>query len=216
MDYENERREYRGHALSLDELDANPFVQFQRWMDEAAASLRDPTAMVLATTGSDGVPAQRIVLCKGFDANGFVFFTNYESDKARAMAENARVSLLFPWNAMDRQVIVGGVVEKLPQAAGRAYFSGRPRDSQIAAWASRQSQPLPSTETLTSLADKVRERFGEGDIPAPPFWGGYRVVPSRIEFWQGAEQRLNLRFRYTRDSQGDSVGSSWDIVQLQP
>jgi len=193
-------------------LDACPVKQFEAWLEQALwAGLGDPTAMVLATVGERGQPWQRIVLLKGIAEGGFVFYTNLDSDKARAIAREPYVSLLFPWHALDRQVAVGGLAQRMGSAEAARYFSTRPRESQVAAWASRQSRPLSSRAALEEQAREIRERFTDGDIPMPEFWGGYRVVPQRVEFWQGREHRLHDRFLYTRGAGGD-----WEIEQLQP
>ncbi len=210
--YEEFRREYVAGGLSRDMLDVSPIRQFEGWLEQAVnAGLKDPTAMVLATIDESGLPWQRIVLLKGLSRGGFVFYTNYGSAKARAMAHNPRVSLLFPWNELDRQVIVGGAVEKMSVAESASYFITRPRESQIAAWASRQSRPISARALLEKQVQVLREKFGKGEIPVPDFWGGYRVIPQCIEFWQGGEHRLHDRFMYTRQS-----GDDWTIEQLQP
>ena len=167
--------------------------------------------MVLATVDEQGAPWQRIVLLKGLSAGGLVFYTNYASAKASAIARNPQVSLLFPWNELDRQVIVAGTVEKMTVAESASYFATRPRESQIAAWASRQSRPVSSRALLLEELRAMRNKFGRGEIPLPDFWGGYRVIPRCIEFWQGGEHRLHDRFIYSR-----SAADGWDIEQLQP
>ena len=192
--------------------DASPITQFEHWLEQAVrAGLGDPTAMVLATIDDEGRPWQRIVLLKGLSHGGFVFYTNYGSAKAEAIAVNNRVSLLFPWNELDRQVTIGGTAEKMSFAESAAYFVTRPRESQIAAWASRQSRPISARALLEKQVASLREKFGQGEIPVPDFWGGYRVIPERIEFWQGGEHRLHDRFMYSRQANGD-----WTIEQLQP
>ena len=210
--YEDFRREYLAGGLSRDMLDADPIRQFEHWLEQAVrAGLRDPTAMVLATVDEQGRSWQRIVLMKGLSRGGFVFYTNYSSAKAQQIAGEPRVSLLFPWNELERQVIVGGTVEKMSVAESARYFLTRPRESQIAAWASRQSRPIPARAMLEKEVKLLREKFGKGEIPVPDFWGGYRVVPDRIEFWQGGANRLHDRFMYTL--QGED---GWSIEQLQP
>lgn len=212
MRYEKFRREYTAGGLTREMLDACPLRQFEAWLEQAVdAGLEDPTAMVLATVGEGGAPWQRIVLLKGLSQGGFVFYTNLDSNKAHAIARQPEVSLLFPWNALDRQVIVGGTAQKMSRVESATYFLTRPRESQIAAWASRQSRSLGSRALLEQQAHKIRQRFRDGEIPMPDFWGGYRVAPSRIEFWQGGEYRLHDRFVYTRDT-----GDDWKIEQLQP
>jgi pyridoxamine 5'-phosphate oxidase len=192
-------------------LDDCPVRQFETWLEQSVrAGLVDPTAMVLATVDADGRPWQRIVLFKGMSHGGFVFYTNHESNKAREIAAAPEVSLLFPWNALDRQVIVAGTASRMGRAESAAYFITRPRESQVAAWASRQSRPISARKVLEQQARAIREKFGRGEIPMPDFWGGYRVVPRAFEFWQGGENRLHDRFRYQRD------GDDWRIEQLQP
>lgn len=210
--YEAFRREYIAGGLSRDMLEACPLHQFEGWLQQALeAGLKDPTAMVLATVGEGGLPWQRIVLLKGLSHGGFVFYTNYGSAKAAAIAANSRVSLLFPWNELDRQVIIGGRAEKMSVVESASYFITRPRESQIAAWASRQSRPISARALLEKQVRTVREKFGKGEIPVPDFWGGYRVLPEQIEFWQGGEHRLHDRFLYQR-----LADTSWRIEQLQP
>ena len=212
LQYETFRREYIAGGLSREMLDACPIRQFEGWLEQAVkAWLKDPTAMSLATVGEDGLPWQRIVLLKGLSHGGFVFYTNYGSAKAAAIACNPRVSLLFPWNELDRQVIVSGTVEKMSVMESASYFMTRPRESQIAAWASRQSRPISARALLEQQVQALREKFGRGEIPMPDFWGGYRVLPERIEFWQGGEHRLHDRFLYRRQAAG-----GWSIEQLQP
>lgn len=212
MHYEDFRREYQAGGLSREALDSCPVRQFEQWLEQAVkGGLRDPTAMVLATIDEQGLPWQRIVLLKDVSTRGFVFYTNYGSAKAKAMARQPRVSLHFPWNELERQVIVGGTVEKMSVLESTRYFLSRPRESQIAAWASRQSRPIPARAMLLKEVMTMKEKFGKGEIPMPDFWGGYRVIPQRIEFWQGAEHRLHDRFLYTRQAAGD-----WEITQLQP
>ena len=212
MQYESFRREYVAGGLSREMLDASPIRQLEAWLEQAVnAGLKDPTAMVLATVDEAGLPWQRIVLLKGLSHGGFVFYTNYGSAKAAAIAHNPRVSLLFPWNELDRQVIIGGRVEKMSMAESASYFLTRPRESQIAAWASRQSRPISARALLEKQVSVLREKFGKGEIPVPDFWGGYRVLPQQIEFWQGGEHRLHDRFLY--QLQADA---SWSIEQLQP
>ncbi|MEH6587280.1 MAG: pyridoxamine 5'-phosphate oxidase [Halioglobus sp.] len=212
MHYEEYRREYTAGGLNRDMLDACPLQQFEQWLEQSVrAGLEDPTAMVLATIDAQGHPWQRIVLLKGMSHGGFVFYTNYGSNKAQAIARNPSVSLLFPWNELDRQVIVGGQVEKMSIAESASYFLTRPRESQIAAWASRQSRPVSARAMLEKQVQVLKEKFGKGEIPMPDFWGGYRVIPQRIEFWQGGEHRLHDRFLYSRQPDAD-----WKIEQLQP
>lgn len=211
MRYEEFRREYTAGGLTRQMLDDSPITQFEKWLEQAVrAELEDPTAMVLSTVEADGAPWQRIVLLKGLSEGGFVFYTNHGSAKALDIDNDARVSLLFPWNEVDRQVIIAGHAEKMGYAESATYFITRPRESQIAAWASRQSRPIAARTLLEKQVQLIKNKFGKGEIPMPEFWGGYRVVPQRIEFWQGGENRLHDRFQYTRDGQG------WAVEQLQP
>jgi pyridoxamine 5'-phosphate oxidase len=210
--YADFRRDYTAGGLTAADLDPSPIRQFERWLEQAVeAGLADPTAMSIATIDAEGRPWQRFVLLKGLSEAGFVFYTNHGSDKARAIASEPRVSLLFPWNELDRQVILGGVAERMSLAESAAYFLTRPRESQIAAWASRQSRPVAGRAMLEAEVRKLRRKFADGEVPVPDFWGGYRVRPERIEFWQGGENRLHDRFRYHLDE-----GGSWVITQLQP
>jgi pyridoxamine 5'-phosphate oxidase len=210
--FENYRREYTSGGLRAEDLDPSPVRQFERWLEQAVnAGLSDPTGMVLATIDAEGRPWQRMVLLKGLSDAGFVFYTNHGSDKAQAMAAEPRVSLHFPWNELDRQVIVGGVAERMSLRESATYLLSRPRESQIAAWASRQSRPIAKRALLEEEVRKLRDKFAKGDVPVPDFWGGYRVRPERIEFWQGGEHRLHDRFRYSRAENGD-----WQVQQLQP
>lgn len=210
--YADYRREYTAGGLTREDLDPSPIAQFEVWLEQAVnAGLADPTAMSLATVDGEGRPWQRLVLLKGLSESAFVFYTNFGSDKAAAIASEPRVALLFPWNELDRQVIVGGRAERMSLTESAGYFLSRPRESQIAAWASRQSRPVAKRALLEQEVRKLRQRFAEGEIPVPDFWGGYRVRPERIEFWQGGEHRLHDRFRYTRDE-----GGQWQIEQLQP
>lgn len=212
MEYEDFRREYLAGGLTREMLDDCPIIQFQQWLEQAVAGgLRDPTAMVLATIDDAGLPWQRIVLLKGVSAQGLVFYTNYNSAKARAMAHQPRVSVHFPWNQLDRQVIFGGRVEKMSAVESARYFLTRPRESQLAAWASQQSRPISARAMLEKQVLAMKNKFGNGEIPMPDFWGGYRVIPDRVEFWQGGAHRLHDRFEYRL--QGEEL---WQIEQLQP
>ena len=213
--YEEQRREYTAGGLRRDDLDPSPLRQFERWLEQAVhAGLADPTAMALSTVDAQGRPWQRLVLLKGLSDAGFVFYTNLGSDKAQALAAEPRVSLLFPWNELDRQVIVGGAARRLSAAQSAAYFLSRPRASRIAAWASRQSRPVARRALLEEQVRSLRHKFAAGEVPMPDFWGGFCVRPERIEFWQGGEHRLHDRFRYHRDGDGD--GDGWRIERLQP
>lgn len=212
MDIESFRREYLQGGLNRDDLCDDPLDQFESWLAQAVAGgITDPTAMVLATVEAGDRPWQRMVLLKDFDRQGFVFYTNLESRKARAMAGNSAVSLHFPWNVLERQVIVGGVVERLSLGEVARYFLTRPRESQLAAWASAQSRPLSARAVLEQKVQEIKNRFARGEVPVPSFWGGYRVVPEEIEFWQGGANRLHDRFLYSR-----SDDLHWNIRRLAP
>ena len=206
------RSEYKRGALDPADLKPNPFEQFAVWFAQALeAKIIEPNAMSLATAGKDGRPLVRTVLLKGFDDSGFVFYTNLDSRKARQIAENPQASILFPWLALERQVIVGGQVERVSFAETNAYFATRPRGSQLGAWASQQSSVITTREQLEEKWDTMKQKFGEGLIPVPSWWGGYRIVPREIEFWQGRPSRLHDRFLYSRGNEG-----SWKIDRLAP
>jgi len=212
MSLTDERREYLYGRLSRASLPAEPQEQFDGWMAQALASaMPDPTAMVLASVDAQGQPWQRTVLLKGLDERGLVFYTNYESGKAQQMAGNAQVSVLFSWLVMDRQVIVVGSVSRLSTAESQAYFHSRPRDSQLAAWTSSQSQPVSSRQVLEDKFLVMQQRFGDDEIPMPEFWGGFLIKPRVWEFWQGGENRLHDRFRYALKTPGE-----WGLVRLSP
>lgn len=206
------RVHYDRGPLHREELRPDPFEQFGVWMKDATeAGLTEPNAMSLATTGGDGRPTLRTVLLKGFDARGFVFYTNLESRKARQIAENPEVSLLFPWLPLHRQVSINGPAERVSTAEALAYFATRPLASQLGAWASPQSQVISTRSILEMKWEEMKRKFHEGRVPMPSFWGGFRVVPRSIEFWQGREHRLHDRFLYIRS--GDD---SWTIERLAP
>ncbi|MEX1045386.1 MAG: pyridoxamine 5'-phosphate oxidase [Chthoniobacterales bacterium] len=205
------RRNYTRAGLRRAELEADPVAQFRRWFGEAvAAELVEPNAMVLSTT--DGTrPSARTVLLKAYDERGFVFFTNYESRKARDIAADAHVSLLFPWYPLERQVGILGRAERISAAESLAYFASRPHGSRLGAWVSQQSAVINSRKFLEMKWDEMKRKFADGEIPLPSFWGGIRVVPTELEFWQGRENRLHDRFRY---AQAD--GGGWAIERLAP
>jgi pyridoxamine 5'-phosphate oxidase len=206
------RQDYLSHGLHRAELDPDPFKQFASWFEAAVtAAIPDVNAMSLATVARDGSPAVRIVLLKGVSEGGFVFFTNYESAKAREIAENPRVALNLFWVQLARQIRINGRVEKTSEKESEEYFHSRPLGSQLGAWASRQSEVIANRAALETQLAEVTKRFEGGIIPLPPHWGGYRVMPETIEFWQGRTNRLHDRFRYTRQADGN-----WLIDRLSP
>jgi len=206
------RYEHATVGLRRRDLDPDPIKQFSGWFTAAIeAELRDVNAMSLATVGQDGKPSVRIVLLKGFDQDGFVFFTNYESEKGKQLEANPRAALAFYWIELDRQIRVNGTVEKTSRQESARYFRSRPLGSQIAAWASRQSEVVDARRVLDARFAEMSERYANGPVPLPPHWGGYCLKPEMIEFWQGRPNRLHDRFRYTRQTNG-----SWLIHRLAP
>jgi pyridoxamine 5'-phosphate oxidase len=205
------RRDYDAGALDLGELGSDPVAAFERWLAAMVeAGVPDANAMVLATAGADGAPSARTVLLRGVDARGFVFYTNRRSRKGTELSANPRAALVFVWLAVRRQVVVTGGVEQVSDEESDAYFASRPRGSQLAAWASPQSSPVPSRAAVDAAVAEVAARFTGRDVPRPPFWGGYRVVPDAVEFWQGRADRLHDRFRFARD------GERWAVERLGP
>jgi pyridoxamine 5'-phosphate oxidase len=204
------RREYQGQPLSETESDADPFVQFSQWFEQVRRLEIDATAMALATATPEGRPSVRNVLLKGIDQRGFVFYTNYESRKARELAATGRASLLFTWRSVERQVRIDGAVEKVSAAESDAYFAVRPLESRWSVYASRQSEVVTSREALESRYETARQIYGD-TVPRPPWWGGYRVLPDEFEFWQGRPSRLHDRLRYLKQPDG-----SWRRDRLAP
>lgn len=205
------RREYALHALREAEADANPIRQFEAWFaDAVAAQVLEPNAMTLATASSDGVPSARIVLLKGVDAQGFVFFTDYRSRKGAELTENPLAALVFLWKEIERQVRVSGSVSRVTAAESEAYYQSRPLGARLGAWASHQSTVLASRDELEARLRDVNARFVDGNVPLPPHWGGFRVIPDEIEFWQGRPDRLHDRLRYQREQSG------WSMSRLSP
>ena len=205
-------RDHVRPPLLESDLDPNPFLQFGNWLTEALnAGITLPNAMTLATTGANGVPSARMVLLKGFDEDGFVFYTNYESRKARELAENPHAALVFYWSILERQVCVTGGVTKVDRTESEEYFNTRPPGSRLGAWASRQSSVIESRDILEQRLAELGERFADGAIPIPPYWGGYRLAPVSIEFWQARPNRIHDRFRYHREP-----GGPWTVERLAP
>ncbi|TDU04719.1 pyridoxamine 5'-phosphate oxidase [Streptomyces sp. 846.5] len=208
------RRQYLAAGLDESELAEEPMDQFDRWFADAAKSgLDEPNAMVVTTVGPDGQPSARTVLLKGYDRRGFVFYTNYGSRKGVELDADPRVALLFPWHELGRQVIVTGLAERVGRDETAAYFRSRPHGSQLGAWASEQSRPVASRAELEQRYTDLAARYPEGEgVPVPPFWGGYRITPLTVEFWQGRENRLHDRLGYYR-----AVGDEgWSVRRLQP
>jgi pyridoxamine 5'-phosphate oxidase len=205
------RNEYNFSGLTRRNVDKNPFAQFEKWMKEAVDSEeKEPTAMTLSTVGTDGFPQSRIVLLKYFDENGFIFFTNYLSEKGKAIEKNPAVSLHFFWRVLERQVQITGLTEKTSEEISRNYFQSRPPESRIAAWASDQSREIPSRDYLEQRFREFSSKFENQSPPLPSFWGGYKVIPQKIEFWQGRSNRLHDRILY------EKISDNWAIKRLAP
>lgn len=212
MDLGALRQEYTQADLDESSVDPDPFKQFEQWFEQAVKSeLLEPNAMSLSTVSSSGQPSLRTVLLKFFDAQGFVFFTNYTSRKAQELEGNAQVALLFPWYGLERQVLVEGRAEKVSTAESLKYFVSRPHGSQLGAWVSQQSRVITSRSVLELKLAELKRKFTAGEVPLPDFWGGYRVVPETLEFWQGRPNRLHDRIRYRRESSG-----AWFRERLAP
>lgn len=211
MDIGDLRREYTQAGLTRESLEANPLQQFDRWFTQAVqGQVLEPNAMQIATVDIKGKPTLRTVLLKSYDDKGFVFYTNYNSQKAQQIAANPQVALLIFWKELERQVEITGRAEKVSTLESLRYFTSRPRGSQLGAWVSVQSSIITSRNLLEMKLEEIKRKFNEGAIPLPDFWGGYRVIPETIEFWQGRSNRLHDRFEYRRTAQG------WDIVRLSP
>lgn len=207
------RREYHSHGeLTEDSVAIDPFVQFEKWFNDTIEAKIDlPDAMTLATATQDGIPSARMVVLRGFDANGFCFYTDYDSQKGKEMVDNPNAALVFYWRELDRQVRCNGTVEKMTPEESDAYFASRPIDSQLAVWTERQSIVIPGREHLKDNFEQAKLNYTKKDIPRPPHWGGYRLVPNMIEFWQGCPSRLHDRIRYTLKDIG-----TWEIERLSP
>ena len=206
------RTDYTRGQLDEADVSPDPIEQFARWFNDArAAKVPEANAMTLATVDASGAPSARIVLLKGADARGFAFYTNYDSRKGRELAANPRAALCFFWQPLERQVRIEGTVEKVGRAESEDYFKGRPRQSQIGAWVSQQSSPITSRAELERIEAELQKRFDGGPVPLPDYWGGYRVVPTAVEFWQGRPSRLHDRLLYTPSEAG-----GWTIRRLSP
>jgi pyridoxamine 5'-phosphate oxidase len=212
VDASSLRKEYTSAGLDKADVDPDPIVQFHRWFEKVIeADLHEPNAMILATaTTTEGKPSARTVLLKGYDERGFVFYTNYEGRKAKEIEANPRCALLFYWGELERQVRIEGRASRLSGEESDAYFASRPRGSRLGAWASEQSSPVEDRSILEERVKALDAEYEGREIPRPPFWGGYRVEPDTIEFWQGRESRLHDRLVYLRN------GGEWKIVRLQP
>lgn len=211
MDVGALRREYSQKGITRDDLNSDPFKQFEQWFQQACdAELLEPNAMVLSTVSASGQPVQRTVLLKYFDQQGLVFFTNYGSRKAQHIAQNSQVSVLFPWYGLERQLSVCGTAAKISTAESFKYFTSRPRSSQLGAWVSQQSSVISSRQLLEMQFEKMKEKFQHREVPLPDFWGGYRIAPTSFEFWQGRPSRLHDRFYYEKAETG------WQIRRLSP
>lgn len=205
------REEYGTHGLRRSDLSPDPFQQFGIWFTAALeAGIRDVNAMTLATTSPDGHPTARVVLLKGYSHEGFLLFTNFQSEKARHLAANPSAALLFLWKELERQIRIEGVAERVEREESVRYFHSRPRGSQLGAWVSHQSEVIDARRILEARLAEMEERFAGREIPLPAYWGGYRIKPSRFEFWQGRPNRLHDRFRYVREN------GSWRIERLAP
>lgn len=213
MDLNDLRQEYTASSIDVDTVASSPVQQFAAWFTEASdQKILEPNAMVVSTVDSNHRPTQRSVLLKYFDDSGFVFFTNYGSRKAQQIADNSNVSLLFPWYALQRQVEINGTAEKVSAADSLKYFALRPRGSQLGAWVSQQSSVVSNRSLLQNKLAEVKQKFINGDVPKPAGWGGFRIKPSRFEFWQGGKDRLHDRIEYSRTSEAQT----WNLRRLAP
>ena len=211
MKLDSLRNEYTYSGITRNNVAANPFDQFDRWMKEVIDSKeKEPTAMTLSTIGTDGFPHARIVLLKYIDRQGFIFFTNYNGEKGKAIASNNAAGLHFFWSKLERQVKILGHAEKIDRGLSENYFQTRPLESQISAWASNQSEEIPSRDYLETRYKEFSKKFENKPVPLPPFWGGYRIVPQKIEFWQGRISRLHDRILY------EKINDGWNIKRLAP
>lgn len=212
MDIFELRNEYKKGSLERSDLNENPFAQFKKWFDEAMhCKLEEPNAMTIATVSKEGVPNIRTVLLKSWDEKGFVFFTNYHSQKAKEISENDRIAAHFLWLGLERQLKILGSVEKISTLESLRYFVSRPSDSRLGAWVSHQSSVITSRSILEMKFAEMKRKFSNGEIPLPDFWGGFRIIPDTFEFWQGRPSRLHDRFQYKKLESG-----TWQIDRLSP
>ena len=212
MDISHLRVKYTTKGLDIKDLDLNPLKQFELWFNDAInEKLDEPNAFSLATVGHDMMPSIRTVLLKIFDEKGFVFFSNYKSTKAKQIEENPKAAALFAWLALERQVKIEGTIERIPTGDSLKYFLSRPKGSQLGAWVSHQSEVISSRSLLEQKFDEIKKKFLKGEVPFPSFWGGYAIKPTKIEFWQGGQDRLHDRFLYELESNG-----TWSIKRLAP
>ena len=211
-DISSMRKEYTKKALRRNDLEDNPFKQFEKWFSQAIdAELIEPNAFTLATAGADMRPSQRVVLLKMYDEKGFVFFTNYTSKKSKQIDQNGNISAHFSWLGLERQVAIEGTIEKISKAESLKYFLSRPKGSQLGAWVSHQSQIVTSKTLLEAKFENIKQKFLKGEVPFPDFWGGYIIKPRSFEFWQGGHDRLHDRFLYSLNDD-----SFWEINRLEP
>ncbi len=211
LDLSHLRENYTKDGLDVNNLEKNPFGQFEKWFREALdAKQPEPNAMIIATVDSNGQPWTRTVLLKHFDEKGFVFYTNYNSNKSRQLEQNSKISLMFLWLELERQIIINGIAEKVSTMESMTYFMKRPFSSQLGAWVSSQSSVITSRKILEMKLDEMKRKFAEGKVPLPDFWGGFRVIPQRFEFWQGRPSRLHDRFQFLKE------GNDWTIERLAP
>lgn len=217
MDSLNRHEDYGKEALDETQISADPVEQFKSWLvDAEAEAIYEPNAFVLSTVTEANTPSSRTVLLKGVDEHGFFFFTNFGSRKGLAIASNPAVSAVFGWYSMFRQVLIEGVAKTVPEVDSDEYFHSRPQESQVAAWSSRQSQPIANRAALDAQFETALEKFSDVEVPRPDYWGGYRIVPTRIEFWKGRSNRMHDRIAFTRSLDGAGLADTWKIERLQP
>jgi pyridoxamine 5'-phosphate oxidase len=217
MDSLNRHEDYGKEALDQTDLMADPIEQFKAWLNDAEAQeIYEPNAFVLGTVTPENTPSSRTVLLKGVDEHGFIFFTNFDSRKGTAIAQNPSVSAVFGWYSMYRQVLIEGVAKTVHGEDSDEYFHSRPQESQVAAWSSNQSQPIKNRDALDAQFQSALDKFKADEVPRPDYWGGYRIVPTRIEFWKGRSNRMHDRIAFTRTLDTADAPSQWKIQRLQP